>query len=197
MTAQDVEALKHDADVAAWQIGYMRALIGNPDPPAKMHDSFSGFAMEVANVAVKRELALYCARAWDDAKDAISLPTLTAKLPAPSPANRARRDSYLAAYQKAKDEDVGVGLRVFRTEWLAHRVAHSKDRANFETVKPIENVTYDELVARGSVTVSLVAELRYLWTGREAAYDDHLAGAERHCREFWRVLPVLREVESG
>lgn len=57
-----LEHLRKDADHAIWEIGYMKALIDEPIVEAKLEGSLSGYALETANAAVKRSLALYCAR---------------------------------------------------------------------------------------------------------------------------------------
>ena len=69
-----VTELRDDADAATYNLGYMKAILDEPIVDEKLDGSFSGYAMAIATAAVKRSLALYCARAWDKSNDAISLP---------------------------------------------------------------------------------------------------------------------------
>lgn len=66
--------LRDDAEAAIWNVASMRAILDEPVVREKLAQSYSGHAMEVANIAVKRQLALYCCRAWDRGKGTVSIP---------------------------------------------------------------------------------------------------------------------------
>jgi len=208
-----VDALVADATHAAWDTGYMKALIDNEFVPQKMNEAISGHALHVANIAVKRNLALYCSRAWDADKDAISLPRLTAKLPTPADLINLHggmthltlesdeheiglRVSRLHANIFEREDDNWYrSLQLFRTEWLAHRLLKSSRRAKFEAERPVEDIKLKELVERAEQTLELVGELAYLWSGRHNGFSDNIKTAEMRCRRFWSSIPRLRDIE--
>jgi hypothetical protein len=212
------ELLKHlreDADQATWDIGYMKAVIDEPMVGQKLGDSFSGYALETANAAVKRSLALYCARAWDHDADAISLCNAERLIPSVESLRQIRLtwypktsyDAHLINLANQRDEIItrirlGLqdpkhpALRVFRSERLAHRVTNSRDRQKYVSQSATVDITLSQLVERAEQTVNLVGDLGSVVEGRENSYPDHIEIAHRYSREFWRVLPILRVVED-
>lgn len=192
-----ISNLRDDANAATWNLGYMKAVLDNPLVPDKLGQSFSGYAMEVATAAVKRSLALYCARAWDEDADAISLPNATKWLPDPTDdKTKARRERYLENFAKAAKDESRPSIRVFRTEWLAHRVTNSKDRKKLEKLNPVVDITLNDLVRCAEQTIVLAGEIGFLGDGLANPFPERIERVERYCREFWRVLPVLGDIEN-
>ena len=56
--------------------------------------------------------------------------------------------------------------------------------------------TYDDLLELAEKTVSLVGQLGYLWDRLLDPYPDRLKRTTKYSREFWRLIPVLKEVET-
>jgi AbiU2 len=206
--------LQKDATDACWAIGYMKAVVDEPVVGEKIGDSFSGYAMEVSMISVKRSLALYCARAWDHGADVISIPRLRDLLPS-SEHLRIERESWYRdpaffneveklELQHAKllndlaqvDQSRVSSLRVFRTEKLAHRLTTSNDRKKIERSGPVVDTTIRELVEFAELTVGLLGRLGLVLEGENSPYAELIERSQRYCREFWRVLPKLGEVES-
>lgn len=189
-----VSELRNDADAASWNLGYMKAMLDNPIVGEKLDRSYSGYAMAIANAAVKRSLALYCSRAWDTACDAVSLPNAEERLS--EIADRADAVRFMIGFEKEQLAESGALIGIFRSEWLAHRVVGSRDRLKFEKQKPARDVTFNELVQRAERTVLLVGEFGYLLDRATNPYPERIERAERYCREFWRLLPVLGDAED-
>jgi hypothetical protein len=175
----------------------MKAVVDEPVVGEKIGNSFAGYALEIATVAVKRSLALYCSRAWDEGEDAISLPRLAKALPLEDLREEMKEEhAKLSADCSAVDQNQISALRVFRTENLAHRVMTSRDRKkNVKSGQSVET-TIRELIVFGEVTVSLVERLCEVRGGKSDEYSARIQLAERYCREFWRVIPILDEVED-
>lgn len=213
-----IAELRNEADEAAWHVGYMKVAIDeSPLISDRLNGSYSGYAGAIANSAVKAALILYCARAWDNANDAISLRRAIPPLRDLDGLVRRRGiqladlgvefedastfTSRHAALLKALDEtDTSVThgqIRLLRTEYFAHRIIESKERQKLTSSGvAIEPVTYDGLLQLAEATILLVGEIGYLWDRLSNPYEDHIARAEGCCREFWHNVPVLRDVEK-
>ncbi len=213
--AEMLAELRQDAAEACWSLGYMKAIVDEPLIGEKTDASYSGYAMVIATTAVKRMLSLYCSRAWDQVSDVSSIPNLIKLLPSfqeltrerkswhPDPAFDHQVDALSAEHSKlladvnAVDKKRIASLRVFRTEWLAHRVKESKDRMHAEKAGPLEDTTVRNLLDFAEHTVSTVGRLGLVWDGTNSAYLESIDRAERYCREFWRVIPNLGDVEDA
>lgn len=170
--------------------------------------------MEIANVAVKRSLALYCTRAWDHAPDAISVPHLHQPLPSSEHLRRERESWYgypegaqaiqhlEAEHSKllvdlAKVDQSRIGsIRVFRAERLAHRVFSSSDRKRIEAKGKVADTTIKELVDFAELTVDLVGRFGLVLEGHVSPFAGLVERSQRYCHEFWGLLPKLGEVEN-
>ena len=173
-----VAYLSGEADAATWDLGYLKAIIDSPTIGEKLQQSFSGYAMETANRAVKHSLALFCARAWENAHDAISLPNAHKKRLPPqnlrahwkcscfdcSTHSRGKRVKdryfpYLYAYVSTLENPAHGSKRVFRRERLAHNIANSKDRQKLENVGSVNGATLNDLVKLAEQTILLIGKL--------------------------------------
>lgn len=211
-----VTELRDDADAATYNLGYMKAILDESIVSEKLDRSFSGHAMAIATAAVKRSLALYCARAWDKSIDAVSLPNGKKRIASLADMRQrwegwftgdharhrvakveASYDRFSKDFSSALADDSHISLRVFRSEWLAHRITYSNDRRKSEKAGPVDNVTMNQLVSCAEQTVLLVGDLGFLCDGMKNPYPERITRVERHCREFWRVLPVLGNVEDS
>ena len=211
-----VTELRDDADAATYNLGYMKAILDEPIVDEKLDGSFSGYAMAIATAAVKRSLALYCARAWDKSNDAISLPNGYKRIASLADMRQrwegwftgdyshdrvakveASYDRFLKDFSSVQADESHISFRVFRSEWLAHRIPYSNDRRKSEKAGPVDNVTMNQLVSCAEQTVLLVGDLGFLCDGMNNPYPERITRVERHCREFWRVLPVLGKVEDS
>ncbi|WP_157764525.1 hypothetical protein [Rhodobacter sp. CZR27] len=212
-----ITELRNEADEAAWHIGFMKVAIDQNEMIAdRLNGSCSGYAGLVARSAVKAAVILYCARAWDKARDSVSLRRAFEEFPALDDLNT-RRSEQLATLGIEFDEATLVGryanlleeysvaeaspehhhIRLLRTEYFAHRVIESDDRKKLAKAGvDVDPATYDGLLRLAVTTVSLVGEFGYLWDRLSNPYPDRIAYAERCCREFWRNVPVLRDVEE-
>jgi hypothetical protein len=216
MTFEELlQHLRQDADQATWEIGYMKALIDEPIVGTKLEGSLSGYALETANAAVKRSLALYCARAWDHDKDAVSLVNAATMLPSLEDLRASRltwypdtpydvhltslpgqRDEILLKIQSASEDARHPALRIFRSEWLAHRVPNSRDRKKYAKQSAVVDITLAQLLERAVQTVNLVGELGFVADGLVNPYPDNVERAHRYSKEFWRVLPIFGDAEA-
>ncbi|SDP77334.1 hypothetical protein SAMN05428967_3369 [Phyllobacterium sp. YR620] len=210
-----MNALRQDADQAASQLAFIRSNIDNPVIKDRLDGSTSGYAWQVAKAGVEQSLILYCARAWDLSRDAISLPILMARFPSLADVKKKRDDwhkkmgianapaldteyaAFAAAYKTAKEHDAHAHLRVLRSEHFAHRVLLSRDRQKFEASGPIIDATINDLVSLADQTVRIVGDMGYLWDGLVNPYPDMIARSEGYCREFWEHLPVYRNLEKS
>lgn len=209
-----LDNLRADASVATWTIGYIKSIIGNKTVEEKIGSSYSGFAAAIANTSVTDALILYCTRSWDNCDDTISLPSITKILPSSqeiydrrlkdfscSPPNDLyltvdkRRIDYFNLYNAALSDDINGSLRVIRTERLAHRSLNSRDRQKLEKIRPIKDATYNLLIARAEQTIAIVNQLDRLLNGSSNPYSERIENAEKYCREFWRLMPILGREE--
>lgn len=186
-----IEFLRTDTDQATRNLGYMRALADNPVVQEKIHNSSSGFALATANVAVKRSLALYFARAWDTKKDVISLPLLRNKLQG-NPLKNQVGDKF----GRIRKDPSFLSVLDYRTGVLAHNIPSRPEQRRSETQQPIVDLTFNNLMRLSEETILLVGELGYLIDGKSNTYPDRIRSAERDCRLFWHVLPMLHDAEN-
>lgn len=209
-----LENLRADAGLATWKIGYIKSITGNKTVKEKIGSSYSGFAAAVANTSVTDALILYCTRSWDNGDDTISLPSITRALPSSQQIYEKRLKSfsysppkdlyhtvdkrhhdYFNLYNTALSDDINGSLRVIRTERLAHRSLNSRDRQRLEKIKPVNDATYNLLIARAEQTIALVNQLDRLLNGSSNPYSERIKNAEKYCREFWHLMPILGREE--
>lgn len=210
-----LQHLRQDAEQAIWEIGYMKALIDEPIVGTKLEGSLSGYALATANAAVKRSLALYCARAWDHDRDAVSLLNAARMLPSLEDLRESRltwypdtsydihltslpmqRDEILLKIASASEDARHPALRIFRSEWLAHRVPSSRDREKHVKRSAVVDITLGQLLERAILTVNLVGEIGFVADGLVNPYPENIEMAHRYSKEFWNVLPIFRDAEQ-
>ena len=83
----------------------------------RLNGSYSGYAGLVARSAIKAAVILYCARAWDKARDSVSLRRAFDELPALDDLN-ARRSEQLATLGIDFDEATLAGRHAKRVSGL-------------------------------------------------------------------------------
>lgn len=71
-----------------------------------------------------------------------------------------------------------------------------RERKKLEMTSPVGAITLNELVGLTEDSVLLVDGMGIVADRSRSPCRDRLDRVERYCREFWRVLPVLSEVES-
>jgi hypothetical protein len=211
-----LEELRKDADQATWFIGFLKAVVDNDQIPARLNNSLSGFAGVTARAGVKNSVILYCARAWDQDNDAISLRRAVENLPSLEDLDARRRRhiedispeipvtslakryaAFKRKYEAVRNKPYHPSIRLLRTEHFAHRLLKSRERKKLEGEDfVILGATYNELIELAEETVSLVGQLGYLWDRVADPYPDRLERATRYSREFWRLMPVLKDVEN-
>lgn len=120
----------------------------------------------------------------------------------------AERHSRMQARVASRHEEVTAGIkelrelathgamRILRTEYYAHRAINSEDRLRLAKTGPVTEATWSELLSLSEDTVILVGDLQFLWDQSPNSFPDWIRGAHAECQEFWRVLPVLSEVED-
>lgn len=215
--AELIAELRDDADQATWFVGFLQSVVNDHDMiDGKLAGSGAGIVAFATQSAAKQSLILYCARAWDPAGDAISLRIATEHLPPldsiilrkydrlemPVPEDRdaVLDESYaqfMQDYRKVEVNDFHPTFRVMRTEYFAHRVLLSHDRKKVERQGIlIRDATIDDLLDLSVATINLVGQLGYLWDQQANAYGDRLKRATAYSQEYWRLLPVFREVEN-
>ena len=211
-----LDELRKDADQATWFIGFLKAVVDNEQVPERLNNSLSGFAGVTARAGVKNSVILYCARAWDEAKDAVSLRRAVENLPSLEHLEARRREqigaisrdvpvtplagryeAFMAKYQAVRDKPYHPSIRLLRTEHFAHRLLKSREREKLEDESIVVlDATYDELLELAEETLSLVGQLGYLWDRVVDPYPDQLKRTTKYSREFWRLMPVLKDVEK-
>lgn len=103
----------------------------------------------------------------------------------------------MAKYEAVRDRPYHPSIRLLRTEHFAHRILKSRERKKLEGENLVVlDATYDELLELAAETVSLVAQIGYLWDRVVDPYPDRLKRTTKYSREFWRLMPVLKEVEK-
>lgn len=208
--------LEVDAHTAAYNVGYLRAVIDEEIVGQKLDCSMSGRALTTATDAITRVTALYCARSWEQNAKFITVPAATKAMPSDEEviayqrtgglqgdqsnllaATAKRRAKALEAIDAAAKMPSHPYLRVMRSEWLAHRIEVSRDREKLESKDgEIRGVMYREIMECAAATVTAVGELHYFLNGICSPWPDRMRRAEEDCREFWRCLPVFRDVEN-
>lgn len=215
-----MERLKKEARSAAWYIGYLKAIFDNDLVPQKCDDSFCGRALITAQDGVTRALALYCTRIWENKPGLASLPRARLMLPSteelrarhaaeiPEESMRfweeywldrieAQRSEYLRQFESTSKSIVHDQLKALRNEAFAHNFARSRERGKLEISGVEVYPTGDALVDIATQSLTLLDMLSRLWNGvinnQNLEWIDY---TERQCREFWRVLPVLKDVEG-
>lgn len=214
--ARILHDLERDAHTAAANIGYIRAILNEEIVSQKLRLSFSGKALTIATDSVIRITALYCARSWEKNTDFISIEAVVAALPADCDIlfqrqleypglvaqevldqTAKRRQDFMNSLEVARSMPVHPHLRVMRSEWLAHRVEASRDRKKLvEQDIEVRDVMIKEIVECAEATVNLIGDLTCLWSGVSNPWPQRISRAEGDCREFWRILPKLRDVEN-
>ncbi|WP_419739127.1 hypothetical protein [Ruegeria sp.] len=212
-----LKELESDADQASWYIGFLKATVDNPDVCDRLNGSICGHAGVVARAGAKNSVILYCNRAWDEGHNVISLPKVMNILPGLEVLEARKRDRLDPALDAQDKQRLSSSLeclkakyaaikacpekkafRVLRSEWLAHRIIGSRDRVNAEKADlNVDGATYDDLLQFAEGTASLVGQLRYLWDQTVDPYPDKIKYATRIAGEFWRLIPVLKDVEAG
>lgn len=210
-----LDELRKDADQATWFIGFLKAIVDNDKLPERVNNSFSGYAFVTARAGVKNTVILYCARAWDQDKDTISVRRARADLPPlevleerrririealggvrPVEPLDARYEKFVKNFEKVRDRDYHPSIRMLRTEHFAHRLLKSRERAKLEGDNiVILDATYNDLLELAEDTTSLVGQVGYLWDGLANPYPDRVARATKYSREFLRIVPVLKDAE--
>lgn len=203
-----------EADQAVRKIVYLKVLIGNPIYLEKIDGSFSGFAPAAAKRAVLESVILFCARMWDNGSDTLSLYNIEKRIPptgdivtkqidknslldkasAQAQLNQRMQD-WRQKFDLLAQESSRQSLRVFRNEWLAHRIHESHERISLGTGSTIKDLTYNEVVDQATQTVILIGELDCAVNRHSNLYPDRLEEGEKYCREFWRIVPVLKDFE--
>lgn len=107
-----------------------------------------------------------------------------------------RHAKMIAAYGDLVAEAAHGPLRVLRTENYAHLAINSHDRQGLEKAGLMSGTTWNDLLRVSEATVHLVGELGYFWDRSSNPYQEWIKTAHRQCREFWRILPVLGDVED-
>lgn len=218
---QIIKALRRDADAASGYIGYIMAVVDEEVVGRKLGGSVSGKALAIATSAVKQALVLYCARSWEKAgrgakaKPVISIPAAIEHLRDPAgilpdwesrnlgePLGNfqesidRRHPELLAEYDRLAADTTHGPFRILRTENYAHLALESSDRKRLEANGPLPGATWNDLLRLSEETVRLVGQIGYFWDRSNNPYPDRIQDATRHCREFWRVLPVLEVAED-
>ena len=207
--------LCNEADQAVRKIAYLNALIGNADVCEKIDGSLSGFAPAAANRAIVESVILFCARMWDNKPDTLSLPIIKNRIPPTNyivtqqicknpqldkHAAQTQFDSRMQEWHQQFDsfsqDPMRRSLRIFRNEWLGHRIHESHERINLGTGSTVQQLTYDDIVNQATRTVMLVGDLDAAVNRHNNLYPDRLRTSEADCREFWRILPVLKVAEN-
>ena len=214
--ARVLEGLRDDADGIVKSVGFLEAVLDNPDVPDRLGQSVSGTAGVVAIESVIHSVLLYCARAWGNRRDEESIPNAVRLLPSLRDLVERRRPHPVAAiqglqphllpthyirarraYRRMQGAEVFGGIRVYRTEVLAHRVTNSNDRIRLEREgRNVDPPSYGDLADEARKAVVLVGDLGYLWDQLVNPYPDRIERACRQAREFWRCMPRLRDVEN-
>lgn len=107
-----------------------------------------------------------------------------------------QRDDILLKIMVASEDVRHPALRIFRSEWLAHRVPSSRDRMKFAQQSAVVDITLAQLMERAVQTVNLVGDLGFVVDGQMNPYPENVERAHRYATEFWKVLPVLRDAEE-
>ena len=210
--------LRRNADTATWHIGYLKAIIDQEVFKNKTRDSYSGYAIEAATVAVKQSLIMYCTRTWDKPSKKnplISIRSAMEYFYDPEKLIKeckiqheydcferlesrfARHHKKIIAQFNLLEGDVSHGpLRVLRSENYAHLVVRSFDRDRLEKKGQNHNTTWNELIRVSEETVKLVGEIGYLWDGLSNPYPERIDKALSYSNEFWRIMPILGDKED-
>jgi len=215
-----LSALRQDADLAVWNIAFLKSFVDNSTLSQKIGDSYSGYTAEIAFVAVRNALVLYCSRAWDTASDSVSLPRMAKHLSTAmsmseeaSPKREKSHindnkgnvkpislDSYLSferQYLLIENPALHQNIRIIRTEFLSHRVFFSNDRKKIiSSGREFDPPALSAIIDISEKTVNLVGQLGKLWDNKANLYPQRIDRITRYCLEFWHLLPTLREVEN-
>ena len=224
--SERLDKLISDAELATHYIGYLRGITGNTVVADRRGGSICGIVEKIARVSVKNGLILYCTRAWEEKPKrgsrprAISLPHMFECLPALNvlEARKMSRlsrpldvdDKQLATdfgnfkdeYEEAKSLFKNSAVEIIRHEKLAHtlpmsnaREKHMKDQKSSKDIK-LDKSTYNDLLELAEKTVNLAYYFAYLWNQTASPYQENIERLEKITREFWRLVPVLKDVES-
>ena len=214
-----MKRLSEDAHSATWYIGYLKAIFDNEAVPQKRGGSYCGRALVTAQDGVTRALALYCTRIWEDKVGLASLPRAALLLPSAKDLREkhlarifeqsaefwkerwlnkieTRRSDYLDQFHATSKNIVHDQLKMLRNESFAHNFAESRERSKLEKAGAAVSPTGTALVDIATKSVALVDGLIQLWDGIGNQPNlERIGYTERQCREFWRVLPILKDVE--
>lgn len=208
--------LCNEADQAIRKIAYLKALIGNPIVPEKLDDSLSGLALVVAKRAVLESVILFYTRMWDEKwDDLLSICNIVKLMPSTAKvvARQIDKNNLLDEVSATAQFDRRIhdwrqqfdllaqdpnrqSLRVFRHEWLAHRIHESQERISLGTGSTIKDLTYNDVIDQATKTVMLIGDLNHAVNRNNNLYSDRLRTDEAQFREFWRILPVLKVAEN-
>ena len=192
--------LRKDAEQAVRFIGFLQSFVDNPVIPEKADMSRSNIAIKISKAGVKISLILYCARAWDTAKDAISLPNarkeICGNVGSLSPQDIAL-DKFCEMYIETERLPQLTSIRILRDEFFAHRVLDSRKRKNLvKSGIEFSDASYRELLDFSEKTVLLVEELSVALGQGDKPYLEYIRRTTEKCNEFWQILPILRDAEQ-
>ena len=167
----------------AKEAGWLRSICDNPDWHAIMNDETISYPLAISSRAVTMHLITNLARLWDESKkeNIVSLPQVMAKL--------GEAKTELDEYESLRTSKVTKKIRVFRTEWLAHRAPKSNDRDRLKIED--EECTYHELVQHAEDSLGVIEKLFSSLGIESPQLLYNITRTDEHCRETWARLARL------
>lgn len=107
-----------------------------------------------------------------------------------------RHQEVMTRFEELRDLPTHGAMRILRTEYFAHRAPNSEDRKKIEELGRDTDATWNGLLDLAEATVTLVGDLAFFTSYCSNPFPERILQAHAECLEFWRVLPVLAEVEN-
>ncbi len=197
---------------------YLKDIIDNESRWEKYKDSFSGNVINLTLVSFEQSLILFCDRVWDKSNDSQSIPNVMKILKRTEEEIIIRRskdidaeftkdfpqkikkqiERVLRQAEKLHKSKVKKVIRVIRTENYAHLVDASHDRVrNFPNGFDNHNVNRYDLINYAEETIRLIEDLEVIRSGTSYDFDESSKVFQKYCSEYWKHLPVFRDVEKN
>lgn len=187
-------------------LGHLKGLIDNDDWLRVVDDSMSGRVLLLGNSEITNALILFNTRMFDTGPDAITIHSLSRKLPNEeqvkehhnSRMQRLGFDYELERYYSARVDFVTAkrGLKNSRTEEKLRHLRNYTLAHNIEPETEPERATLNDLVQLTEDVNNLVDLAGYIIDSSCMVYRDFAKRTERETKMLYAALPALAKKEQ-
>jgi len=213
-----LHAIDDQAELGICYFAFAKTIIDRPENDEKISNSYSGHAVHIQNIAVLRELQLWCCKNWE--KNGFSIPQFGAKIRGRASDIEAHRRSahpdwddrwlgigkvegeiegFCAKIVEIAESDLIARLRVRRDEQFAHILGDGKagSRKLLKIMNVAEGYTLSEIMSLCGATFELISQAKLLLWFHSHDFLNTAEMMGKHYERYWRLLPKLSVLEQN